>query len=223
MNPIAIFYHTLFQIGNEMSPVACEVVREQVETMTATGLVDAASEIIIGVNGDEESGMLGSVIFPEKARMVLHGLQCRNECRTIAEMEKWLTTHPDWHVLYLHTKGATNHCELNVRWRRCMMRGCVSRWQECVNSLERGYEAVGVHWAPHMGVHLDQHYFAGTFFWATSNFLRTLPSIYERARIKESGIDSVESRYEAEVWIGNGPRLPKIRDMDKSHGIMRCP
>ncbi len=223
VKPILVVYHCLFQLGNELLPSAIAIVNEQVGMLNGSGLMNAAQEIIVGVNGGEEDRLFTDCLFPEKAQIIFHGAQCRNECRTIVAMEHWLTTHPDWYVLYMHTKGAAHPCDLNDRWRRCMCRTCIIRWRECVSALEQGYEAAGVHWAPSMGVHMDQFYFAGTFFFATSNFLRTLPSICERDRIKESGIDSVESRYEAEVWIGNGPRLPRVKDMDRGHELMRCP
>jgi hypothetical protein len=34
----------------------------------------------------------------------------------------------------------------------------------------------------------------------------------ERDRIKVSGLKHPDSKYEAEVWLGNGPRVPKIKD-----------
>lgn len=57
-----------------------------------------------------------------------------------------------------------------------------------------------------------QSIWAGNFWWAKSDFLRTLPSIMNRERIKISGLGAAESRFESEVWIGNGPRLPRVRD-----------
>lgn len=104
-----------------------------------------------------------------------------------------------------------------------MMRVCVERWRECVAVLGSGVEACGAHWLTGQGWDHSQHYFAGTFWWSTSKFLRTLPSIMARERIKTSGLDSAESRYEAEIILGNGGRVPRIRDMELSHGFGSCP
>lgn len=225
MKPICVFFHCLTHLGTPpvLQENAVNIIHEQMCQLKASGLLEVCSEFIVGLNGADESLEIANILIPAKAKIVLHGLQCRSECRTIVEMEQWVKGNPGWNVLYFHTKGAVTECDLNNRWRRCMMRGCVDRWEECVQALDQGYEAVGVHWWPNKGVHGDQHYYAGNFFWATSSFLRTLPSIYNRARIKESGIDSVASRYESEVWLGNGPRLPRVKDMDKSHALMRCP
>jgi hypothetical protein len=158
---------------------------------------------------------------------VTHGLQSRAENLTIIEVEKFVKTHPDWNVLYFHCKGGshesgTSYSDFSNRWRRCMMRRCVTEWRQAVAELDAGFEAVGCHWLTGMGHDKSQHYFAGTFWWATSNFLATVPSMYLRDRIKESGIASLESRYEAEVWIGNG-RMPKIKDLETTHGFAACP
>ncbi len=92
-----------------------------------------------------------------------------------------------------------------------MMHYCVTHWQHCVKDLE-SYEAVGCHWLTGQGWDKSQHYFAGNFYWVRSEFFSTIPSIYTRKRIKDSGIASLESRYEAEVIMGNGPRLPYFKN-----------
>lgn len=218
MKPIAIFFHCLFVSGNppDLLLKAFDVVDEQVEQLNLSGLLDAASDFVVGINGGRESDGYAHISIPANARRVMHGLESKSENLTIVEIEKWIPSHPDWYVLYIHSKGATktdpywiNQSDL---WRRCMMRHLVLNWRKCISDLERGYESVGCHWLRGMGSDHSQNYWGGNFWWAKSNFLRTLPSIYERGRIKTSGISSLESRYEAEVWIGNGPRLPMVRD-----------
>jgi hypothetical protein len=93
-----------------------------------------------------------------------------------------------------------------------MMKNAVQNWRTCVQDLDSGLESVGSHWMTGDQTPPGQSIWAGNFGWAKSAFLATLPSIMERDRIKLSGIDSIESRYESEVWIGNGPRLPKVKD-----------
>jgi hypothetical protein len=180
-------------------------------------LADAASEIIFGVNGGDESLHLASVIAPAKAKLVGHGLQSRCENPTIVLMEEWLkSTSEEACVLYFHAKGASHnldtlYAKFEADWRECLMYHCVDHWRQCVADLAL-FEAVGCHWLTNWGADRSQNYFAGTFFWARASYLRTLPSIFLRDRIKISGIASLDSRYEAEVWIGNGPRLPTVRD-----------
>jgi hypothetical protein len=87
--------------------------------------------------------------------------------------------------------------------------------------MESGAESVGCHWLTGKSADHNQNLWGGNFFWAKASFLRTLPSIYERGIIKVSGIKSIESRYEAEVWIGNGARLPIVKDYhpDDAYGV----
>jgi hypothetical protein len=215
---IAIFYHCLFYFGDppDLYMNAVQIVASQMAALKISGLEDAASEIVIGINGGSESEDVARTILPYKAKLVFHGLQSKSENMTIRVMEKWLPTHEDWLVLYFHSKGATHDIAteygiFDAKWRECMMTQCVDSWRRCVADLEFA-DAVGCHWLTGQGWDHSQHYFAGTFFWARASFLRTLPSIMDRERIKISGLASAESRYEAEVWIGNGPRLPIVRD-----------
>jgi hypothetical protein len=91
------------------------------------------------------------------------------------------------------------------------MRHLVMNWRRCVADLDR-VDSVGVHFMQPPATPPTQYIWAGTMYWCRSDFLATIPGICGRARIKESGIDALESRYEAEVHIGNGPRVPSIID-----------
>ena len=221
MIPIVIFYHCLFFRGYsppEFLPDAALVIDEQMRALKDSGLEDAASEIYIGVNGGAESKPAAAVVFPEKSKVTYHGLQCRNELRTLLLMEDYCRSRKgEAHVLYFHAKGATHAADsdyairMATPWRRRMMKHCIGQWRMCVAHLQK-YEAVGCHWLTGQGHDHSQHYFAGTFYWVRSSFFRTIPSLMTRARIKTSGLDSLESRFEAEVHLGNGPRLPRVKN-----------
>ena len=168
--------------------------------------------------------MLRHWIPPATVKPTFHGLQCKNELRTLLLVEEFAKTHTGWNVLYFHSKGATHPLghELSARWRRCMMRHLVSNWRQCVQELESGFDSVGCHWMQPPQTPPGQNIWGGNFWWASSDFLRTLPSLLDTWRVKNSGIDSIDSRYEAEVWIGNGPNLPKVKD-HHPNGLWTCP
>lgn len=215
---IAIFYHCLFELGSppEVRDLALEIVREQMMQLQQSGLCSEAETFLVGINGGAESRALAHVLIPAKAKLVMHGLASRTENLTLVQIEQWLPKHPGWAVLYFHAKGAS-HLDLakikySARWRNCMMHHLVTDWRKCLQDLEAGFESVGCHWMTGAATPPGQSIWAGNFWWATSDFLRTVPSIFERDRIKISGIASLESRYEAEVWLGNAPRLPRIKD-----------
>jgi len=220
MNPIIIFYHCLFYLGDppQLLPPALDIVSRQMNLLGTSGLLEAASEFHVGVNGGTESEIPACVTIPTKAQIIYHGLQSRNENLTIVMVEEWLKNHPDEaYILYFHAKGSTHPISDPVRnrWRGCMERNLISKWKNCVSDLATGSDAAGCHWMswgnyPQMPK--GQSIFGGNFFWAKASFLRTLPSIFSTDRVKQSGILALESRYESEVWIGNGPRLPRVRD-----------
>ncbi len=196
------------------------------QTLIASGLLTHANHFQAGFNGGLESEILATSIMPEQVKLTMHGLQSRSENLTIVEIEQWLKkspTHANWYVLYFHSKGAsrpfcgTNHGDFIKRWRDCMMHNCVSNWRQCVAALDEGFDACGCHWMQSEGLDESQNLFGGNFWWAKGSYLLTLPSIFNRARIKQSGIDSLESRFESEVWIGNGKRKPKVCDFHAGH------
>lgn len=199
----------------ELIDKAVAVVHEQMAALKLSGLEDAAEEIHIGINGGEESQLLRELL-PAKAQITYHGLQSKAENLTIVLLENWLKTHPDWYVLYTHAKGSTHaigspYGQYSDNWRQAMMWHLVTHWRQCVADLDAGHEACGCNWLTGMGWDKSQNIFGGNFWWAKSSYLRILPSIFERQRIKDSGIAAAESRYESEVWIGNGPRLPIVK------------
>lgn len=216
MKPIALFYHCLTHLNNadNLLENAVNIIVSQMWQLRASGLLDAAREFHVGLNGGEETLQMARLLLPPESKITLHGLQCHTELRTLLLLEQWLPTHRDWYVLYFHSKGASHPVghDLSTRWRGCMTRHCILNWRQCAADLDAGFEAVGCHWMVPPATPLGQHIFAGTFFWAKASYLATLPSVMVRDRIKVSGLDALESRYEAEVWIGNGPRLPKVRD-----------
>lgn len=217
--PIVVFYHCYLYNGEppDLKPWAFDVVSDQMHRMIKCGLADAASEIIVGLNGGKESLDVARLIMPEKAKIVLHGLDCKNENPTIVLMEEWVKkSNGEAYVLYHHAKSSSHDPEseygkFDGRWKECMQHHCVDNWRQCIADLSQ-VETCGCHWLTGQGWDHSQHYYAGTFWWSRVSFLRTLPSILDRERIKVSGLGSPESRYEAEIILGNGPRLPSVRD-----------
>ena len=96
------------------------------------------------------------------------------------------------------------------------MADLTTNWRTCVMDLET-HDIACSHWMWNMGSDQSQHSPAGNFLWLTSNFAASLPSMFERERIKMSGIASIESRYEAEVHFGNG-RRPVVKQYRPNGG-----
>lgn len=90
-----------------------------------------------------------------------------------------------------------------------MMGDLVLNWNRCVHDLDDGNDIVCSRWLWNMADG-SQHIPAGNFLWVKSSFVARLPSIFLRERIKVSGIGHLESRYESEVYWGNGPK-PNVK------------
>lgn len=203
-------------------PAAPEIVAGQMAALKTSGLEDAATEIHIGVNGTKaESEPFVGLLLPSKAQVTYHGLQCRNELRTIVMLWEWAKTHPGWNVLYFHAKSSTHapdsHYGNNVAgpWRVGMMQDLVLGWKNCVADLEN-HDIVCSHWMWGMADG-TQHIPAGNFLFVTSDFVAKLPSMMVRDRLRVSGLDSVESRFEGEVFWGNGPK-PNVKSYRPNGG-----
>lgn len=190
--------------------------------MHASGLLDACDEMVVGCNGGDESMDVARLVIPDKARLVMHGLESRAENLTIVELWNWSKTHPGWRVLYFHAKGCTHDIGspygegVSKPWRVGMMEDLIVNWRQCVADIGQGYDIACSHWMWNMADG-TQHIPAGNFLWIKGSFARQLPSIYLRDRIHVSGIAAYESRYEAEVYWGNGPR-PNVKSYRPNGG-----
>jgi hypothetical protein len=208
MKPLAIFYHCIVEGGaTGVSPVhSIPIIAEQMQALKESGLHDAATEFHVGLNGDEAASVLLMMLAGEKARITIHGKSARSEIPTLALLQRWLPGHPGWYVLYFHPKGVTALGQkLREDWRRCMMRAVVWGWRQCISELDKGADAAGCHWLTpeRFGSCVKTPYFGGTFWWAKSDFLMTLPPL---------PTPTWENRYEAESWIGRRPRRPVVVD-----------
>jgi hypothetical protein len=152
-------------------------------------------------------GLVGTPHNREKAREAL------GDCIVAAEADQGYeqvtlkavreyALHNDGAVLYAHTKGASNKGDLgpNSLWRRAMNLRVVDNWQSNLHALEEGYDALGCHWLTpdeHPGT-IGTPFFAGNFWMARCDYLRTLPECETRDRM------------DAETWVGL--REPRVFD-----------
>lgn len=233
MKTIGVFYHCLFCHNNRVAggPVevrenAVSIIRNQMARLAGYGLYDASSDIIIGVNGGDESREIALSSLPAKAKVIFHGTEAKSETPTVVLAQAWAKEHPDCYLMYFHSKGATHvdvaYLKFVERWRNCMMRNLVDNWGKCISDLDSGFDSVGCHWMTNMSPPSDKDsIWGGNFWWAKTDFLNTLPSIMDRELIRQHGIYAPIARYESERFLGAGPRLPKVKDYH-INGIGSC-
>lgn len=215
---IAVWYHTILsgpRIHNE--PHALALTQNQMNALKLSGLLDAADEFFVGINGGDGDALLVSAMSPcPLVNLLVNGTEAASELATLNHLQKWLK--PGWSVFYHHIKGVQYPGNpIWNRWRKCMENACVWGWRECHMLLESGRcDTCGAHWmtsAKYPMLPKNHRYWGGNFWWATSDYLLTLPPVKP---------DSFEARYDAETWIGSGRKTPKVHDFSP-HWPMNCP
>lgn len=81
-------------------------------------------------------------------------------------------------ILYLHTKGVTHSHQLvkkNVdAWVEYLDLYNIHKWKECVDALDSNDVAGGLYESS------NPKHFSGNFWWANTNYIKTLPEITEK-------------------------------------------
>lgn len=191
---IAIWYHCKLSGGGiPDSDAAAEIAAEQMNALENSGLRQAASEIHLGINGNDGDALLVSALAPPGAQLHIHGRDDRWEHPTLSAMQKWI--EPGWAVFYHHSKGVTQPKDaFHHLHRRTMEHYLVWNWRRCVHDLARGYDAVGINLVDEiLRPVLPGRFFAGNFWWARSDWLLKLEPIDPNDR----------NRLSAEWWVCN--------------------
>jgi hypothetical protein len=207
---IAVWYHCILSGGTIPvdTPYACAIMDDQMAALSNSGLMVAAGEFHVGINGSESDRDIARLFVRcSKVQFHLHGSGVTSEIPTLSVLREWLPEHQEWYVLYHHIKGVTHPNEDSyTRWRKRMEKAVVWNWRDCVKKMDAGIESCGAHWlTPEQfpGLVKFTPFWGGTFFWATAKFLSTLPAL--------SNADW-GNRFDAEKWIGSGPRRPTVHD-----------
>ena len=180
------FYH-IFADGHWQQPFT-----EHIQALNESGLMEALDFIGVGIIGSDLNRKAVREALPPNFVVVVEAQrgweQITLESIDLSEPAK---------IFYAHTKGASNPDSLRILWRQSMTNGCVYGWKICVDVLDKGYSAVGCYWRDS-----PQQHFSGTFWWTTTEYLKTLPMPILR-----------HTRFDAEMWIGKGPRGSRMADL----------
>ena len=186
------FYH-VYADGDWLTPAT-----EHIEELAMSGLLDNLDDLFLGIVGSRENRR--KVKRALRHQVVVEADEgweqvTLNAVHDFAQIDSGA-------IFYAHTKGAWSNSELARQWRVSMTYDTVTRWQECVKALTM-VEAAGPYWLKSWEPeHVDHDFFfAGNFWWARSDYIRTLSPV------------SVSNRYQAEGWIGlNKPTVKNMRD-----------
>jgi hypothetical protein len=163
MNKINGFYH-IGNIGRWQS-----IYEEQVESLKSSGLLDITENVYIGVSGS----MPKIDLFP-KAKIVVHNENLNEgENQTLKKMHEMCQTIEPCKIWYIHTKGAARKSNGNTdNWRKYLEYFVINKHKNCIDALDE-YDACGTEWVKTHNISL----FAGNFWWANSNYIKSLKNI----------------------------------------------
>lgn len=175
---------------------------QQTHRLCSSGLYSAANFVHIGINGSN----LDLPINLSKFKKLINN-QHTDEFETLLSLYNFAKQNPKYKILYMHTKGITNHQNsLSVlSWRLYLEYFNIDKWQECLMHLDN-YDCVGVEGLFNVldtrnpkkqNKYYNGHY-AGNFWWANSEYVARLDSSY--LQLEHRGKPGI--RELGELWIG---------------------
>ena len=205
MKKIAVFYHAW---APEHSSAWCLLVDEQIKNLIQSNLRYNA-KIFCCINS-KQANIIKNYI---EQYDFIEILECSEDERqyeafTLKHLYDFCKTNENYdHVLYFHTKGIrhfSHTAELNViknvnSWRRFLEYGTITKWRECIAMLQ-AHDVAGINFHLHPRKH-----FQGNFWWATSQYIKTLESPLSNKFADESFCHpNAIDRVSCEMWIGSG-------------------
>lgn len=180
-----------------------EIAENHLRALTQYGLYDQLASFNVGIVGTEQNIATFTSFLQESSlnfKIVATSPEGWEQT-TINQLWKLAKLEESCYFVYAHTKGAANPHGLTLNWRHGMTRHLIVEWQKCIEVLDSGYSTVGCHLQPGRP---DQSlpFWGGNFWWATSEYIRSLSSCTEN------------SRYDAEIWIGQSHLTPLYRPYD---------
>lgn len=190
---ITHFYH-IYADGQWRDPV-----KEHILALRQSQLMYNLDNFFIGIVGQNKN------IQSVKKFLKTCGVNCSIiveeeqgwEQVTMNKLRDFAHENDGW-IFYAHSKGSSDPSPINIAWRKSMTYYNIINWEEAVSYLKT-CDTVGTHWvtAPQDG----KTFWGGTFWWATTDYLKTLPPI------------GMENRHRAEDWIGI-TKTAKVHDMN---------
>jgi beta-1,4-mannosyl-glycoprotein beta-1,4-N-acetylglucosaminyltransferase len=133
-----------------------------------------------------------------------------SEFPTINKIQEFSNANPNDYILYLHTKGiryGRTHTQIND-WIDMMLYFTVEQYKKCVAVLDQDIQVAGSDYLVVQSHNVPPHY-SGNFWWATTNYLKTLEKLPE---------ESFVNRNDAEFWLfKNNPRYFVCHSSNVNH------
>lgn len=220
MKKLSVFYHL-----GAINSLWDNFVDEQLGLIKSSGLADVASVNMCYAAPDHAINEIKIYVRQKYpfvnilSSRILEGKGEQEnlfEGQTLKEIQTYSKTN-DGYVLYIHSKGMlhaiNSHQTIPTRdWRHYMNYWCIERWKDCIQKLEDDQvDAVSTNWTRDPYPH-----FAGNFWWATTDYIKTLPNVLDRSLYyDEKFTEKFEGhRFCYEVWMATNS--PKVRSIHYS-------
>ena len=145
-----------------------QIVDEQIVKLRASGLWDKTERLFVGLLGPHPDEF--SCDDPKILSMFFGVDYAPAELPTLAALQRFCRTC-DCLVYYIHSKGVFSPANGTRDWRRSMEHFIITRHQDCVAALT-GHDICGINWHSSWC-----RFFGGNFWWARSDYVRSLPDI----------------------------------------------
>lgn len=203
--PVKKHYYHIYADGNWKAPV-----EEHIAALRAAKLLDVFGEhIYIGMIGSSQNRLLVKKFLDFNLNrynvIVEKNSGWEQETQDKLYEDAQVATE-NFKVFYAHTKGAAHQGRDNDAWRRIMTKVNVGQWKRAVALLD-DYDAVGALWISDGSPQIwggqtigKRGFFAGTFWWANSDYIKVL------------GYPPRECRFDAEGWVGESARVVNVHN-----------
>jgi hypothetical protein len=156
-----------------------KIIIEKLRKFRATGLfeeVDYINILVLGMRETDRNFFEQIKTISDKIKVFELQGNFNNECDSLNFIKKYFEDKPhNIPFLYLHTKGVTQiHPIIKKRvnlWTRYMDVWNIYNWKKCLLALKSSDTCGGLYISGKIS-----HY-QGNFWWANSNFIKTLPYI----------------------------------------------
>jgi hypothetical protein len=196
-----IFFHVYLK--NDFS----HILLNKFKKFKASGLYDKADKIYLTLFGDIEKHQEFLSDLKDLYRKIEYAVIANKEFDNEADTLNFILRKAELYekntpILYVHTKGVSHiHPTLKKNidaWVRYLDLYVINKWEECLEGLEENDAAGGLYETS------DPKHFSGNFFWANSDYVKSLP------RLNTYNIDSYNR---GEFWIlSNTDKVYSLKD-----------
>ena len=190
LRKVACFIHS-----TNMSPHKNKLILQMATALNLHHFMDKTDFVFINNIGDPLNESEFKSIHP-KFIVENYSLQMDlfENC-TIRQMHAFCKIHPEYKVLYMHTKGVTYETSHPFfagiqSWIKYFMFCLVENADICTDYLDI-YDVVGTNYQKDSE---NPHHYSGNFWWANASYLNTLD------------VSRLRDKYDAEFWILQNPK-----------------